>query len=227
MRSERRTGAGASERRRIPNKDCLNSAENRATLRPRIGAVKRILPSSIQLLLLLGAALVSTAHGAESVWEALRAPGSVVVLRHSYAPGGFDPPDARLDDCSTQRNLDATGRTQARRIGEAFRQHGIVVGGVLSSPRCRCMDTGRLAFGQVEAWAPLEGSLRDADLRARRLAEVQKRIDEYRDTPALVLVTHGSVVSDLTNVTIQMGELVVLRRGDDGRYAVAGRLYVK
>jgi len=34
------------------------------------------------------------------------APGSVVVVRHSYAPGSFDSPDARLEDCSTQRNLD-------------------------------------------------------------------------------------------------------------------------
>jgi hypothetical protein len=33
------------------------------------------------------------------------------------APGGFDPPDARLDDCSTQRTLDETGRARARRIG--------------------------------------------------------------------------------------------------------------
>jgi hypothetical protein len=41
-----------------------------------------------------------------------------------------------------------------------------------------------------------------------------------------VLVTHGSVVSDLTGLTIQMGELVVLRRGPDGSHAVAGRLYV-
>lgn len=178
------------------------------------------------LVLLLCAAFVSPAHAADAVWEALRAPGAVVVLRHSYAPGGFDPPSARLDDCSTQRNLDAAGREQARRIGEAFRQHGIVVGTVLSSPRCRCLDTGRLAFGRAEAWAPLEGALKDAELRARRLAEVQQRIDAYRDTPPLVLVTHGSVVTDLTGASIRMGELVVLRRGADGRYAVAGQLYV-
>jgi hypothetical protein len=53
------------------------------------------------------------------------------VLRHSYAPGAFDPPDARLDDCSTQRNLDDTGR--ARRIGEAFRQGSFTVTGRLLS----------------------------------------------------------------------------------------------
>ena len=72
--------------------------------------------------------------------SALRASGSVVVLRHSYPPGSFDPPDARLEDCSTQRNLDADGRAQARRLGEVFRQQGIVVGRVLASPRCRCLD---------------------------------------------------------------------------------------
>jgi broad specificity phosphatase PhoE len=178
------------------------------------------------VLALLCAALTYPAHGADSVWGALRSPGAVVVLRHSYAPGGFDPPDARLDDCSTQRNLDAAGRAQARRIGEEFRRYGIAVGMVLSSPRCRCLDTGRLAFGQAEAWAPLEGALRDSALRARRLAEVQQRIDAYRDTAPLVLITHGSVVTDLTGASIRMGELVVLRRGADGRYAVAGQLYI-
>ena len=180
----------------------------------------------IHALVVLCAALTSPAHGADAVWEALQAPGAVVVLRHSYAPGGFDPPGVRLDDCSTQRNLDAAGRAHAGRVGEAFRRRGIVVGKVLSSPRCRCLDTGRLAFGHVEAWAPLEGALRDAELRARRLAEVRERIDAYRDTPALVLVTHGSVVSDLTGADIRMGEFVVLRRGADGRHAVAGQLYV-
>src|SRR6266566_3317894 len=117
---------------------------------------------------------------AESVWDALRAPGSVVVLRHSYAPGGFDPPDAKLEDCSTQRNLDENGRAQARRIGEAFRQHAIAVARVLSSPRCRCLDTARLAFGRVEPWDVLQGALNDTELRQRRLAETRKVIDAYQ-----------------------------------------------
>ena len=39
-------------------------------------------------------------------------------------------------------------------------------------------------------------------------------------------MTHGSVVSDLTELNVRMGELVVLRRGADGVHAVAGRLYV-
>src|SRR4029453_10826569 len=89
----------------------------------------------------------SAVRATEAVWPPLRGPGRVIVLRHSYAPGGFDPPDSRLDDCSTQRNLDENGRAQARRVGEAFRQHGIAVGPVLSSPRRPRLDTGRRAFG--------------------------------------------------------------------------------
>jgi len=164
---------------------------------------------------------------AESVWDALRAPGSVVVLRHSYAPGGFDPPDARLEDCSTQRNLDENGRAQARRIGEAFRKNAIAVGKVLSSPRCRCLDTARLAFGQVEPWDVLQGALNDAELRRSRLAETRKAIDAHHIGAPLVLITHGSVVTDLTGLSIRMGEFVVLRRAPDGTRAVAGQLYVE
>jgi broad specificity phosphatase PhoE len=151
----------------------------------------------------------------------------VVVLRHSYAPGAFDPPDARLDDCATQRNLDDNGRAQARRIGEAFRQHGIAVATVLSSPRCRCLDTGRLAFGQAQAWVPLQGALDDAERRQRQLAEIRKAIAAHQSGPPLVLITHGTVVTDLTRLQIRMGAFVVLRRGADGHHTVAGQLYVE
>jgi len=175
----------------------------------------------------LCASAVSTANATESIWEALRTPGSVVVLRHSYAPGTFDPPSARLDDCSTQRNLDASGRAQAGRIGEAFRQNAIAVGGVLSSPRCRCLDTARLAFGQVQSWEPLQGALSDEERRRRQLAEIRRAIEAHRDGPPLVLVTHGSVVTDLTGLSTRMGEFVVLRRAADGTHSVAGQLYVE
>ena len=182
-------------------------------------------PAAIGVLLLLATSSVVAAAD-DAVWAALRTSGAVVVLRHSYAPGAFDPPDARLDDCSTQRNLDDNGRAQARRIGEAFRHQGIAVGAVLSSPRCRCLDTARLAFGKVEAWDVLQGSLSDAERRQAQLVEMRRRIAAYRDGPPLVLVTHGSVVTDLTGRDIRMGELVVLRREADGTHAVAGQLYI-
>src|SRR5262245_13433002 len=164
------------------------------------------------LVVVLSACVLSGAHAAESIWDALREPGSVIVVRHSYAPGTFDPPDAKLDDCATQRNLDEGGRAQAARIGEAFRRNGIVVGEVLSSPRCRCLETARLAFGRARAWDPLQGALNDAERRQRQVAEITKAMRAHQSGPPLVLVTHGSVVSDLTGLNIRMGELVVLRR---------------
>ena len=169
----------------------------------------------------------SVAQAAESIWDAARTPGSVVVVRHSFAPGGFDPPDSRLDDCSTQRNLDERGRAQARRIGEAFRQNGVAVGAVLSSPRCRCLDTARLAFGQAQPWEVLQGALNDSERRQGQLVEIRKAIAGHRSGPPLVLVTHGSVVTDLTGLSIRMGEFVVLRRAPDGGHAVAGQFYVE
>ena len=176
--------------------------------------------------LLLCAWFTSGAQASEAIWEAVRAPGSVVVVRHSYAPGTFDPPTARIGDCSTQRNLDDSGRAQAKRIGEAFRQQGITVGTVWSSPRCRCLDTGRLAFGRAQPWDVLGGALRNEDLRQRHLVEIRKAIAEHRGGPPLVLVTHGSVVSDLTGLNIQMGAFVVLRRTLESRHEVAGHLYI-
>ena len=177
--------------------------------------------------LLTCVSLASGADASDAIWEALRAPGSVVIVRNSYAPGTFDPPDAKLEDCSTQRNLDDNGRAQARRIGEAFRAHGIAVGAVRSSPRCRCLDTASLAFGQVEPWGVLGGALRDADLRRRQLVEIRKAIDAHRDGPPLVLVTHGSVVSDLTGLNVAMGAFVVLRRNADATHTVVSQLYIE
>jgi broad specificity phosphatase PhoE len=75
---------------------------------------------------------------------------------------------------------------------------------VLSSPRCRCLDTARLAFGQAQPWEVLQGSLNDAERRRRQLAEIRDAVAAHRTGPPLVLVTHGSVVSDLTGLTIQM-----------------------
>lgn len=179
----------------------------------------------VALALCVGA--TAAANAADPIWDAARAPGSVVVLRHSYAPGAFDPPDARLDDCSTQRNLDEAGRAQARRVGEAFRDNGVEVGTVLSSPRCRCLDTARLAFGNAEAWAPLGGALRDDDLRKRHLVAIRQRMAEHTSGPPLVLVTHGSVIGDLAGIDVRMGGFVVMRRAADGSHPVAGQLYLK
>ncbi len=61
---------------------------------------------------------------------------------------------------------------------------------------------------------------------ADRRCEFKNAIASHRDGPPLVLVTHGSIVTDPTGLSIPMSALVVLRCGPDGGHAVAAQLYV-
>jgi phosphohistidine phosphatase SixA len=83
--------------------------------------------------------------------EALAQGGYVILMRHQateeMAP---DPAVFDIEDCDTQRNLSEEGRQAAREIGAAFQKLGIRVGEVLASPYCRCLETGKLAFGRAE-----------------------------------------------------------------------------
>ena len=89
--------------------------------------------------LLLAAALVAAFFlsplptAADARFARLSEPGIVTILRHAFAPGTGDPASFRLDDCATQRNLDARGRGQARKIGAAIRAAGATVDRVLTS----------------------------------------------------------------------------------------------
>src|SRR5215472_4319256 len=90
----------------------------------------------------------------QDAWAALVGGSHIALVRHGNAPpgSGGDPPGFKLDDCATQRNMDERGRAQARAVGEAFRQHGVRVDKILSSPLCRCLETARLmALGPVES----------------------------------------------------------------------------
>jgi len=142
----------------------------------------------------------------------------VIAWRTSTTPGVGDPPAFRLDDCATQRNLTDEGRGDARRLGEAFRARGIPVARVLSSPWCRCLETGRLAFGAAEPWWPLGNLFGRPENRADQVRELQSRSGGN-----LVLVTHGSTIAALTGINPAPAEMVVLTPLGGGRFTVAGR----
>ena len=164
----------------------------------------------------------------ETLWALLRNGGQVIVIRHATAPGTFDPPGMRFDDCATQRNLDDHGRDEARRIGAAFRTREIPVGSVRSSRWCRCLETARLAFSRVDHWEALDGFSRDdtgaREAEARRTGEVRALATAPFSGLNIVLVTHQFNIRALTGLSsIGSGELVVLSpRGRD--FAIAGRL---
>lgn len=70
--------------------------------------------------------------------------GKVIIVRHAIAPGTGDPSNFEVDDCSTQRNLDTSGRNQALAMGDWLRSQGVDSARVYSSQWCRCKDTAEL-----------------------------------------------------------------------------------
>jgi broad specificity phosphatase PhoE len=151
------------------------------------------------LALVLAWAIPAAAQ--DEPWALLRQGGHVVLLRHGVTtPGVGDPPDMRLADCSTQRNLSEEGRDQARRIAEGFSRFQVPVEKVLSSEWCRCIETAALAFGDgVE-------------------------LGGWRGKGNLVLVTHGSTIFAVTRVGTQMGEMLILAPRGADRFALVSRL---
>jgi phosphohistidine phosphatase SixA len=87
----------------------------------------------------------------QALVDALRRGGLTILMRHtSTEPVAPDPESFDVADCKTQRNLSELGREQARAIGAALPKLGVRISKVASSPYCRCLETARLAFGQVE-----------------------------------------------------------------------------
>ena len=170
------------------------------------------------------ALIVAADAAAEDSWAALLKGGHVALIRHGNAPPGYggDPPGFKIDDCKTQRNLDEQGRGEARALGQAFREKGVRVDRVLSSPWCRCLETARLmAVGPVEStWALVPDMGQTEGPRLRELKEI---VAAWRGPGTLVLVTHALTVRALLGFLPLQGETVVLKPGD-ARPAVVGMI---
>ena len=160
-------------------------------------------------LLLFPHCLAGAADVAEraSVAEFAR-PGRVLMLRHAYAPGIGDPANFALGDCSTQRNLDAAGRAQARALGERLKRAlGGVKAKVYSSQWCRCLETAKLlGLGPVEELPALNSFFdRHAD-REPRLAALRKFFAALpTQGPPVVLVTHQVTITAITGTGVASG----------------------
>jgi phosphohistidine phosphatase SixA len=180
-------------------------------------------------LLAAGLATPLAWANADDIAERLRTGGTVIAFRHALAPGTFDPPNFRLGDCSTQRNLSEEGRAQARRIGEWFKARALLPAVVRTSPWCRCVDTATIAFGSAEPWRAL-GSPRGSTeaTNAESLQQLRTAVAAATRQRGRfeVWVTHMFVLGDLVGANTASGEGLLL--GTDGRGApqVLGRLLV-
>ncbi|KQQ88439.1 histidine phosphatase family protein [Massilia sp. Leaf139] len=181
----------------------------------------------LSLLVLAAVRAHAAEPGEAALWDALRGGGVTVLMRHAATnPGIGDPPGFKLDQCATQRNLSPAGQQDARRIGAAFRRHGVNPGAVWSSRWCRCLDTARLAFAQATPEPSLDSMFNDeADQSAAKLRTLRARLAAHRDTAPLVLVTHDINIRALTGQSLAQGELVLLTQRA-GKLEVVGRLPV-
>jgi phosphohistidine phosphatase SixA len=183
--------------------------------------------------LALGALLVSlvvppAASATEATWRAIERPGHIVLMRHTEAPGVGDPPGLDLTNCATQRNLDANGRAQARRIGEQARKFGVTFERVLSSAWCRCLETGRLMTGTEPTVLPsLNSFFGESQRGPQQIEQLRRDIKALPRDETVLLVTHQVVVTGLTGLNPASGEMVVLERKADDSLAVVGRILVR
>jgi len=185
-------------------------------------------PNAVRRRLLAAAAMlaVPALRAEPATWDAMRAGGVALLLRHAATePGLGDPPGYRLDDCSTQRNLSADGRAQAARLGQALLERGVTVESVLSSRWCRCLDTARLAFPQhaVTPFDALNSFFDDRAAEPGRTRGALARIGAIRAPANVVFVTHHVNILALTGEAVGAGEILVARHAG-GRLQVLGRL---
>ncbi len=163
----------------------------------------------------------ATASEDEAAWAALRE-GAIVLFRHAHAPGVGDPAEFSLGDCRTQRNLDATGRAQARRIGERLKSEGVPVSALWSSQWCRTRDTAALfALGPVREVGAFNSFFGEHGDEAAQTAAARKLLLGWRERGTLVVVTHQVNIRALTGQPTGSAEGVVLRRNDDALQVVA------
>jgi phosphohistidine phosphatase SixA len=177
------------------------------------------------LLALTGASLLlGRRAAADDLVTRLRDGGLVLLMRHARTePGTGDPPGFRHDDCSTQRNLDAAGRAQARAIGERLRAERVPIGRVLTSRWCRCRETAELlGVGPVERFAPLDSFFEDRARRDEQRAGMLGFIRSWDGPGNAVLVTHQVNMTAVAGVFPRSGEIVVLTAGAEPR--LLGRL---
>lgn len=149
---------------------------------------------------LIWTAPISRAQNVNDDLSLLKLPGHHAILRHALAPGMGDPSAIVLGDCKTQRNLDAAGRAQAARLGDAFRAANITPTKILSSGWCRCLETGQLmALGPVTDFEPLHSVwTTSTNVAHRRTAELIDMLSTLPDEETVVMISHSVNLSALT-----------------------------
>ena len=181
------------------------------------------------LLLALVAAfgLPPAPTAADQRFTRLLEPGIVAIMRHALAPGSGDSASFTLDDCATQRNLDARGREQAREIGKAIRAAGVTIDRVLTSQWCRCRDTAKLLnLGPVKELPALNSFFRNPASADPQTADLRRYLLSLPPGETVILVTHYVNIRALTGRAVASGKVVLLKIGSDRTVSVVDEILI-
>ena len=166
--------------------------------------MKKVLLSFVLLIV-----FISNAFGNTEVINALKEGGKLVFIRHAYAPGGGDPENFNINDCSTQRNLNSAGIEQAKQIGKIFKDNNIPIAQVLSSEWCRCRDTAtEMDIGRGVPFAGLNSFFDGHVDRAATLATLRNRMQQIEAGQLVLMVTHQVVISAITGIAPRSGGII-------------------
>ena len=166
------------------------------------------LSTCIILVTLLVATEVTARSEIETVKKSISA--NVIFLRHALAPGLGDPLDFTKEDCSTQRNLNDEGRSQARLIGAYLKKSNIRFSEILTSEWCRCIDTAKeLDLGQWETFSGLNSFFQGHEKKYHVMDKLLKKIDSLNFSDLVLFVTHQVVITEITGEVPRSGEMVL------------------
>ena len=167
----------------------------------------------LKIILILSISLTSSvkADSKKNIIENLKAGGKLIFIRHAYAPGGGDPENFNIYDCSTQRNLSESGRIQSKKIGNFFKENKIKIKNVYSSEWCRCKETAFLAFKSFKTKSFLNSffSSKFAHKKKSQIKDFQKFLNIWDKKNNLIFITHYVVISEILDYPPSSGEIVV------------------
>jgi len=165
----------------------------------------------IFIFLLISLNVPLKAYSNENIQNILNDGGKIIFIRHAYAPGGGDPINFDISDCSTQRNLNEEGIVQSINIGNFFLKNDIKIDKILSSEWCRCKETAKYAFKKFETKNFLNSffSQKFANNKNQQIKELKEYVQNWDSKKNLVLVTHYVIILEVTNSTVSSGEMVV------------------
>ncbi len=153
--------------------------------------------------------------------------------RHGEATVGEDWPDLNFRNCYTQRNLSDLGKRQAIYYGALIRALRIPVGyPVITSPFCRAVESGQLAFGkeyvQIDPfWLETYNLSRNITL-----SEQERILDELRSKletiPASginqIIIAHSFPAGVGLGQIPDMGTVVVKPLGQGNGFVIIAQL---